>query len=149
MRCLNCKQKFVPTYFLQKHCDSEECNYSKQEYQSGKMTKTNKPSKAIPKFSDKRKVENLKYLAQRIVFLGKKENQVCFIDGCKKEATTIEHSAGRIGFYDDWARDNNISLYLDQRFWKPCCHAHNLELENNPELSKEYQLSKIHGGKKL
>lgn len=37
MRCLNCKQKFVPSYFLQKHCDSEECNYSKQEYQSGKL----------------------------------------------------------------------------------------------------------------
>ena len=55
---------------------------------------------------------------------------------------------GRVGYADDWARDNKISLYLDIRFWKPCCLAHNLELENNPELSKKYQLSKIHGGKK-
>ena len=55
---------------------------------------------------------------------------------------------GRKGFADQWAKDNNISLYLDERFWKPCCLAHNLELENNPELSKKYQLSKIHHGKK-
>ena len=107
-----------------------------------------KPQKPITKVSDKRKIENLKYTADRIVFLGKKENKICFIDGCKNIATTIEHSAGRIGFYDDWARENKVSLFLDQRFWKPCCHFHNLELENNPELSKQYQLSKIHGGKK-
>ena len=150
MRCIKCREKFIPVYFLQKFCSNSECKVSEKKYQeeirSGVTVKTIKP---IAKFSDKRKVENLKYLAQRIVYLGKKENKICFIDECRKEATTIEHSAGRIGFYDDWARDNNVSLYLDQRFWKPCCHAHNLELENNPELSKEYQLSKIHGGKKL
>jgi hypothetical protein len=147
MRCINCNVKFTPIRFLQKHC--ENCKDEEFLYQSGKIAKNKKVIKPIAKVSDKRKIENLKYTAQRIVFLGKKENKVCFIDGCKKEATTIEHSAGRIGFYDDWARDNNVSLYLDQRFWKPCCNAHNLELENNPELSKEYQLSKIHGGKKL
>ena len=149
-RCLSCKEKFTPRYFLQKFCEGFGCKIEEAQYQSQKLAKIiNYPKKSIPKVSDKRKVENLKYLAQRIVFLGKKENKICFIDGCKREATTIEHSAGRIGFYDDWARDNNVSLYLDQRFWKPCCHAHNLELENNPELSKKYQLSKIHGGKKL
>lgn len=55
---------------------------------------------------------------------------------------------GRIGYADDWAIENGITLFLDVRFWKPCCLEHNLELENNPELSKQYQLSKIHGGKK-
>ena len=105
--------------------------------------------KPIPKVSKKRQIENLKYQVLRTEFLGKKENQICFIDNCNKIADTIEHTMGRKGFADDYARDNNISLYLDIRFWKPCCNAHNLELENNPELSKKYQLSKIHGGKKL
>jgi hypothetical protein len=149
-RCLSCREKFEPRYFLQKFCEGFGCKIEEQKYQEQKRSGTTiKTAKAIPKFSDKRKVENLKYTAQRIVFLGKKENKICFIDGCGKNATTVEHICGRKGFYDDWARDNNVSLYLDQRFWRPCCHAHNLELENNPELSKEYQLSKIHGGKKL
>ena len=147
MRCINCKTKFTPTKFLQKHC--EDCKEEELQYQALKIAKTPQAKKPIKPFSDKRKIENLKYLAQRIVFLGKKENQRCFIDECKNPATTIEHSAGRLGFYDDWARDNNVSLYLDQRFWKPCCHFHNLELEQNSELSKKYQLSKIHGGQKL
>ena len=147
MRCINCRQVFTPKRFLAKHC--ENCKKEEREWQSAKTTKTSLVKKPINKVSDKRKVENLKYLAQRIVFLGKKENKVCFIDECKNPATTIEHSAGRIGFYDDWARNNNISLYLDQRFWKPCCNPHNLELENNSQLSKKYQLSKIHGGVKL
>jgi hypothetical protein len=102
----------------------------------------------IPQRSKKKIVEDAKYTVQRIKFLAKPENQKCFIEGCNKRADTIEHSAGRKGFYDDWARDNGITLYLDERFWKPCCNAHNLEMENNSELSKKYQLSKIHGGKK-
>lgn len=150
MRCLNCNQKFIPSYFLQKYCNEDECKRAEKIYQSIKLSESKlKPHKPIKKVSDKRSVENLQYSADRIVFLGKKENKVCFIDGCNKEATTVEHIAGRKGFYDDWARENNISLFLDQRFWRPCCHAHNLELENNPEMSKKYQLSKIHGGKKL
>ena len=77
------------------------------------------------------------------------ENKKCFIEGCNSEANTIEHIMGRKGFADEYARENNISLYLDKRFWKPCCLKHNLELENNPELSKKYQLSKISGKPKL
>ena len=75
--------------------------------------------KPIPKVSKKRQVENLQYQVLRTEFLSKPENKICFINECTKKADTIEHSAGRLGFYDDWARDNNISLYLDVRFWRP------------------------------
>ena len=94
-------------------------------------------------------LDDIIYESERIKFLQLPANKICFIEGCNREANTIEHIAGRKGFYDDWARDNKISLYIDVRFWKPCCLHHNLELENNPELSKQYQLSKIHGGNKL
>ena len=77
------------------------------------------------------------------------ENLRCFIDDCNKRADTIEHTMGRKGFADDWAIENNVSLLLDVRFWKPCCNEHNLELERNPELSQKYQLSKITGKEKL
>lgn len=94
--------------------------------------------KPIPKVSKKRQIQNLQYSVLRTEFLGKKENQICFIDGCNKQATTIEHRAGR------WGKN-----FLDTSTWAGCCLEHNLELEKNSELSKQYQLSKIHGGKKL
>ena len=88
--------------------------------------------------SAKRKVESKLYSELRAEFLSKPENQVCFIDGCYEPAETIEHLKGRWG-----------TNYLDTTTWAACCLLHNLELETNSELSKKYQLSKIHGGKKL
>ena len=73
----------------------------------------------------------------------------CFVDGCKNVATTLEHQKGRKGYADEFARENKISLYIDERFLKPCCYQHNIEFENNSELSKQYQLSKLHDGKKI
>ena len=102
----------------------------------------------INKVSKKQKVILAKYKVQRIMFLAKPENKICFIDGCGKLATTVEHRAGRLGYADEYAKENNIPLTLDERFWAGCCLEHNLELENNPEMSKKYQLSKIHNGKK-
>ena len=96
-----------------------------------------KPIYKIPKVSDKRKIDNLKYSVLRIEFLGKIENQICFIEKCGKQSTTIEHRAGR------WGKN-----FLDTTTWAGCCSEHNIELENNPELSKKYQLSKITGKEK-
>lgn len=109
----------------------------------------NKPKKSyvIPKVSEKRKEVNKIYEKVRIEVLVE-ANFKCFISGCTNVANTIEHTAGRLGFYDEQARYDNIPLIIDKRFLKACCLHHNGELENNPELSKEYQLSKIHGGKK-
>jgi hypothetical protein len=100
-----------------------------------------KPDKTPPKAkkplnptSKKRGIEMVEYSKLRLIFLA--ENRICFIENCGKEATTIEHTEGR-----------GIN-YLNINTWKPCCLQHNLELENNPELSKKYQKSKIHGGQK-
>jgi len=116
------------------------CSHSKP-----KPTETKKYT--IPKVSDKRKELNSVYEKVRIEILSEAKF-VCFIEGCKNVANTIEHLAGRKGFYDQWARDNNIPLLIDKRFLKPCCLVHNGELETNPELAKKYQYSKISGIKK-
>lgn len=125
----------------------------KTEWKTEKRKEMNaflsKPRKPIPKVSKKRKIENKQYTVKRLQFLAQPENLRCFIEGCNKRADTIEHTRSRIGFADDWARENNISLYLDDRFWKPCCNEHNLELERNPELSQKYQLIKISGNEKI
>jgi alanine-alpha-ketoisovalerate/valine-pyruvate aminotransferase len=103
--------------------------------------------KPIPKVSKKREQLNRIYEKVRIEVLSEAKFK-CFIDGCKNVANTCEHRMGRKGYADEWARENNIPLLIDKRYLAPCCNFHNLELENNPELSKQYQLSKIHGGKK-
>lgn len=138
----DCQNEFKPFRTTDKFCSYICANKNKKVSQK-------KEFKPIPKKSKKQKVIDSKYSVQRIQFLGKSENQVCFIDGCNNKATTVEHRKGRKGFADQHARDNNIPLTLDERFWAGCCHFHNLELERDPELSKKYQLSKIHDGKKI
>lgn len=132
-RCLNCIEKFKPRYFLQKFCDAFSCRIAEAEYQSEKMTKTqNKPQKSIARVSDKRKIENLKYTAQRIIFLGKKENQICPIT--KKQTTDVHHKKGRVG-----------SLFLDERFWVALSREGHKFVEENPEWAKEngYSLNRL------
>lgn len=114
-----------------------------------KSTPKVKEAKPIKKVSVKLKKHNLTYTPLRKKFLSQKENQWCFIEGCGKMANTVEHTKGRQGYADEWAKENKIPLLLDVRFWKPCCLKHNLELESNHKLSKQYQLSKLHPGKKI
>ena len=146
-----CRKKSCGALFkmynsLQPYC-SKECFYSDK----GTSTKKRNRITRIKPVSEKRQRENRLYVGKRIVFLSKKENQKCKIKSqkCTHKATTIEHSMGRVGYADNWSRNNNITLFLDERFWIASCLQCNLELENNPELSKKHQLSKIHGGKKL
>lgn len=132
-RCLNCREKFEPRYFLQKFCDGFGCKIAEAEYyQQAKITKTPNPKKPINKVSDKRKVENLKYLAQRIVFLGKKENQICPIT--KTPTTDVHHKKGRRG-----------SLYLDETYWVALSREGHKFVEEHPEWAKEngYSLSRL------
>lgn len=127
---------------LQK-CQCDECR-------SKRVVKPNLKLKSlykIPKVSEKRKALKIPYEIVRSEVLSEAKFK-CFVKGCNNVANTIEHQRGHSGFFDDWARDNNISLHIDKRFLKACCFFHNQEFENNPELSKEYQLSKIHKGSK-
>jgi hypothetical protein len=136
-KCANvdCDNVFTPKY----RTTERTCCYAcEKAYQDSKPQKEQKHYK-IPRVSKKRSKEEKIYTARRIVFLSKPENKLCRINGtnCTSLATTIEHSAGR-----------GIN-YLNEETWKPACSNCNIELENNSELSKEHQVSKIHGGKKI
>ncbi|WP_312394799.1 hypothetical protein [Chryseobacterium sp.] len=143
--CIDCPPGSPEKPLIAKRCSTHYWNYRA----SLKPVKVKDIGKPIPKKSAKRKKEDPIYTRERLRFLAQPENLRCFIEGCNKSADTVEHTMGRKGFADQWARDNNISLYLDVRFWKPCCNEHNLELERNPELSQKYQLSKISGNAKI
>jgi len=91
--------------------------------------------KPIKKVSDKRKIENAKYLVLRIEFLGKPENQKCPIIG--KPTTDVHHMKGRIG-----------SLLLDTRYWVALSREGHKFVEENPEWAKEngYSLNRLTDG---
>lgn len=57
-RCLNCKQKFEPKRFLQKHCESADCEKSAQQYLDDKIAKALKTVKQKKKQDwNKEKIE--------------------------------------------------------------------------------------------
>ena len=143
-KCKVCWKKFTPRYSTTEMFCSYSCAI---EYEKQKPKK--KKQLSIRKVSVKRSKYTAKYKQLRQEYLSKAENRFCFIDGCNRRANTIEHRRGRVGYADDWARENDIPLLIDVRFWAPCCLEHNLELERNPELSRKYQLSKITGKKKI
>lgn len=101
------------------------------------------PPKPIPKVSKKRTIENLKYKVLRIEFLGKKENKICPITG--KPTTEIHHKAGRVGFADEWARNEGISLMLDTRHWIALSREGHRQVEESPEWAKEngYSINRL------
>ena len=86
----------------------------------------------IPKVSEKRKIENLKYSVLRIEFLGKPENKVCPIT--KQPTTDIHHKKGRLG-----------SLFLDTKHWIALSREGHKLVEENPEWAKEngYSLNRL------
>lgn len=63
-----------------------------------------------------------------------------------RPATEIHHAKGKNGYADKWARDNDIPLLIDERFWIPLSsdgmhEAHRL-IEENPNWAKEMGYSK-------
>lgn len=103
---------------LQK-CGCEECQKVPKKIQV-------KKAYTIPKVSEKRKIDNLKYSAQRIVFLGKKENQVCPIT--KWPATEVHHK---------WCGKDRAKYYLDESTWMAVSRDGHNWIHDNPKEARE------------
>lgn len=92
--------------------------------------------KSIKRVSDGRDIEN--QLLAMFVKGWLICNPYCQIEVkgiCTEQATEVHHSAGRIGYYDEWARQNNISLLLDIRFFKSGCSTCHRYAEDHPDES--------------
>lgn len=129
-KCKICGKEFSPFKTTDRYCS----------FKCAKSDMNPKPKKVyrIKPQSEKRVKENREYMNRRKEFLSRPENRFCFVDDCTNRANTIEHTKGRLA-----------SNFLDESTWMPCCNFHNLEFERNPEMSKKYQLSKFHEGKKI
>ena len=118
--CVCCERKRL--IYSRKMCQS--CYWSDNKKKNEGKQKTIKEFKPIPKISQKRKIENAKYIVLRIEFLGKKENSICPVTG--EKTTEIHHKKGRVG-----------SLFLNTKFWRGVSRKGHLKIENNPEWAKE------------
>ena len=118
--CVCCERKRL--IYSRKMCQS--CYWSDNKKKNEGKQKTIKEFKPIPKISQKRKIENAKYIVLRIEFLGKKENSICPVTG--EKTTEIHHKKGRVG-----------SLFLNTKFWLGVSRKGHLKIENNPEWAKE------------
>ena len=118
--CVCCERKRL--IYSRKMCQS--CYWSDNKKKNEGKQKTIKEFKPIPKISQKRKIENSKYIVLRIEFLGKKENSICPVTG--EKTTEIHHKKGRVG-----------SLFLNTKFWLGVSRKGHLKIENNPEWAKE------------
>ena len=114
--CVCCERKRL--IYSKKMCQS--CYWSDNKKKNEGKQKTIKEFKPIPKISQKRKIENAKYIVLRIEFLGKKENSICPVTG--EKTTEIHHKKGRVG-----------SLFLDIRYWLAVSRKGHKKIEENPE----------------
>lgn len=129
-KCKVCKEKFTPQFSsLEPVCQKQSC---REEYWKQKKTKPKAASHKIPKVSKKRKIENLQYSADRLIFLSRPENKICPITGTT--TTDVHHKKGRIG-----------SLLLNQKYWLAVSREGHQKIEENPEWAKEmgYSLNRL------
>jgi hypothetical protein len=62
--------------------------------------------------TEKERLER-KYNKRRIVWI---EDKNCAVYHDRK-AAQIHHMMGRVGYADDWARERDLPLLLDERYW--------------------------------
>jgi hypothetical protein len=56
-------------------------------------------------------------------------------------AVDIHHMTGRVGYADEWARENDVPLLLDERFWLAVSREGHIKIEENPVWAWENQYS--------
>jgi hypothetical protein len=79
-------------------------------------------SKPVAKVSKNQSKENAKYLKKLKVWRRGKKCAGKFPHNCSMGfEITCHHMQGRIGYADEWARENEVPLLLDERFWLPVC----------------------------
>ena len=89
--CKYCGTDFTQRYStLERFCSPLCASKSNQG-------KPKKKRKRIPYRSPKRKMQEEMYSKLRKKWLEDPRNKFCFIEGCNKLATTVEHTKGRAG----------------------------------------------------
>jgi hypothetical protein len=90
-----------------------------------------KPSYLKPK-SAKQSADDRKYAEAAKEFIRGKYCPVTW-----QPATEVHHMKGRQGYGDRWAKENDIRLIHDQRYWLPVSREGHQRIENKPSWAKQ------------
>lgn len=112
------------------YCGTHNFMKRKMERIAKKEVKQFKP---IKKRSQNMTIIMEEYNRRRPGFLYKKR---CAVFPHLK-ATEIHHQKGREGYADDYARENDIPLILDERYWLPVSSDGHKKITDNPDWARE------------
>lgn len=135
-----CGKTFTPRNSFDKFC-SWPCAkphvkpIQRKPIDPAKTTRTRIKRKPIKTMSTKMKSELAKYQKSKLEFMAKPANKLCPVNS--QPTTDVHHKMGRVGFADQFARDNDISLLHDQRFWLAVSRTGHRWIEENPVQAKE------------
>jgi len=118
-------------------CASCGANKRKAARNASKKAEALKFKRRIPKFSKKRLKENTEYNRESRKFI---EGKQCAVFP-ELKATDVHHMKGRIGYADQWARENHVTLLMDQRYWLPVSRPGHSKIELNPRWAREIGFS--------
>lgn len=132
----DCENEFIPRNLGQKHC-SPKCMYADQKPKRKRIV--TRTTTQVFGTSKKQSSLDAKYSRERKAFLALPENRVCKITGLP--TNEVHHAKGRRGYADQWAKDNDVPLLLDKRFWKAVHHDAHEVIEKNPKWAKKHGYS--------
>jgi ribosomal protein L37E len=118
-------------------CASCGADKRKAERNEKKVKEAKQFKKKIARFSKKRMKEIPIYAKESKEFLKGKR---CAVFPTLM-ATDIHHMKGRIGFADEWARNNHITLLMDKRYWLAVSRPGHTHIELNPRWAREMGFS--------
>ncbi len=93
------------------------------------------------KSTERTRIEH-KYKRVRKKFLAGKKCAGKFPHNCTiTTGLTVHHMQGRIGYADEYARENDIPLLIDDRFFMPLCLEAHTYINDHPQFAFENQYS--------
>jgi hypothetical protein len=94
--------------------------------------KPKKEFKPIKSTSDKMMADLKSYSSRKSIWI---KGKMCAVYPSQK-ATQIHHMMGRVGYADNLAKENNVKLLLDERYWLPVCMEGHQKIEEHPVWAK-------------
>jgi len=125
--------------FSKNYCKWHQWMRKDKSFTPLKRNPLKRSGKPIRKVSVKRKGQLDIYSPLSKEYLIK--HPVCEVYDCNNPSNQVHHKKGRDHntFEDQWARDNNLSLLCDIRFFMACCGCcHPKRIHENPEWSYKH-----------
>lgn len=138
---INKKLKVCPTcgeekYLWNRKIGCKDCVAKSKSSPKNNKTGKNLKRSPIKKISPKMIPFLERYREKRDRYL--EEHTTCEVYDCGKPSNNLHHKKGRRGYADDWARNNDIKLIEDERFFMACCETcHPQRIHEHPKWARK------------